>query len=128
GGQDKPLVPTPVSFPVPLGAPVRLAFAFSSLLFNENSFAIQSPSISTHLTIFTHHSMARDHQRRRIRRACSRHRSTRRRPSEAFGDVGVRARLAVRNPLELLPHAPLKSRRADVERQGEVRLTAVQVA
>ena len=67
--------------------------------------------------------MAGHGKRHRVRAAGAADRAHRRRRADGAGDLLVRAGLAARDAPQLVPHAALEHRAADVERQpGEARL------
>src|SRR5439155_19276994 len=88
---------------------------------------LNAPAITAQRTVFSHHAMARDDERRGVRRARTRPRACCLRLPNLPRPVRVGARLSERDPLQLLPHAPLERRRADVERQVEMRLATIEI-
>src|ERR1700722_10008977 len=93
----------------------------------QRLLALRAPPISTHAAVLPDDSMARDHHRDRIRRASSRDRAGSVGPSNALCYLAIRPRRPEWNFLQICPHAPLKGRRTNVERQRPVQILPAHV-
>src|SRR6266700_3523514 len=80
------------------------------LLFQQMLFAFSSPAITTGIAILAHDAMAGHHNSDRIAGAGVSHGPCRMRITEGAGNLAVRARLAIGNAPQFLPHTPLKGR------------------
>ena len=108
---------------VPRGA----RFCSPLLRRQQLSLALTAPAISADAPGVGHHPVARDDERDRIGGARAGNGSDRLRFADALCDLGVRARLAVRDPLQRAPDLPLKCRGLDVDREVERWRTAAKV-
>src|SRR5260370_212287 len=98
--------------------------AGSSLLRQQLLLSRKPPAIPGERPVLANDAMARNHDGNGVRGASSRNSPNGLRLAEGARDLRVRARLAARNSLQLLPNAPLKRRRLQVQREFESRLFA----
>src|SRR6185503_2200061 len=94
--------------------------AGSGFLFERQQLllALEPPRVAAQPAIRPNRAVARHYQRHRVRAAGAAHRAHRRRCADRARDFLVSARLAARDAAQLVPHAALEHRTADVERQA----------
>src|ERR1700730_8819387 len=80
-------------------------------------FAIDSPAIAAHFSVFSHHPMTRDLDGNAIASTGSRHGSHGCWLAYGLGNVRVRTRHSEWNRLQVRPHFSLKCGRLNVERK-----------
>src|SRR5260370_37757110 len=93
----------------------------------QKSLDIQTAAESAQLAIRGDHAMAWHNHRQRIAPIRRAHRPYGARRTDAPGDIGIAAGLAIGNGLQLAPDSPLEFRAPGLERQREVAQAAGEV-
>ena len=97
------------------------------LLLQQLALSLDAPSISAEPAALVHDPVARDDEAHAIGRTGPGDGASRRRHAKIPGDLAVRARLAVRDRLQVTPDLPLERRRLHVHGQSEIRRPPVEV-
>lgn len=98
-----------------------------AFLVNQRSFLCQPPVVTAQLAASANYAMARYDNCDRIAHACPGYGSCGLWMTDSRGNLSVRLDVAVGYRLQIVPHAHLKSRCANIERQIEPWIAARQV-
>src|ERR1700691_5551879 len=105
-------------------ADLRISFA---LVCQQRSFPGESPAISREIAIFANNAMARNHDGNRVRGASSGDCASCFWAADGARNLRIGSRGAVRNFLQLFPHATLKCCGLHIERKIELWLRSLEV-
>ena len=97
--------------------PLTISFRFLFFQLQQGFFALNSPAITAHASVFPNNPMARNRDGDRIRGTRASHGPGRGGLSDRFGDLAVGLCGPKRQRLQMRPHPPLKGCRLNVQRQ-----------
>src|ERR1700756_129582 len=105
---------------VKLGSPAWLTRRLVTLPFHlqQRFLALETPAVAAHGAVLANHAMAWDCDRYRVCGTSAGNGAARAGLANGLGDLAVGPRDSEGNRLQICPNAPLKSSRADVQRQG----------